>query len=635
LGAKRPQMRNKLHNFIPANYLFSVPAAYLAVGLFFGIFSANNFSPLFQFKSNFVITFIVIISLILINRKSKELSLLAAFIAGFFLQNSWQNSQNFAENIFNDGDKIQISADFYSSPSFRNEKEMSQLATISGSDFRINLILTDTLTNFVIIPGERAKITGVFRKFDTRNTAAPWEYDNIFQDRIKNSIGGIEVISIEKSAKNPLAVELYRYIRRNFENTRYESFYISLMLGDRSFITPNVRAFFRESGLVHFLSISGMHIAIFIFAFSSIVLILPLPLMLRRVIIAVLILGLPLIVGFGPATLRAVIMGIILVLSPLFNRKSNAINSLFFACFLILAIYPMHFFLIGFQYSFSATFGILILSRLLKNAKYPKTAMFLIMPILMFLLTTPVQIYHFGTMTLPSPLFNLFLLPILVFVFQVAFLSLFVYSDKMSQFLLDLCDKILDIVFLTVNEFVLFTGLGENYTSIPPFLFFAVILIIAVLFSFRRQKIIYATYAIFAMITAHLILDLSRKDTIYTISSQNFRMKVLDSSTPKAVILGGAQTRHYYDPKFRRWIETKLNGGFFTRRANPVIITDGSYIPEDFLRNFTHIIMKNTTGEIKFDCENEEQKTRKIAPEEKKRRRVGTVREFNKYTIQR
>ena len=623
-------MHNKSCNFIPADYFFSIPAAYLALGLFGGILTANNFSPLFAVQSNIIVSAIIIVLLLLINKKSKEFSIIAAFLAGFFLQNSWQTSQKIGENIFNDGEKTQIFVEFYSPPNFRSEKEMTQLATISGSDYRINLILTDTLTNFVIIPGERAKITGVFRKFDTKNTAAPWEYDNIFQDRIKNSIGEIEAFSVEKSVKNPVAVKLHHYIRKKFEGTQYNSFYVSLFLGDRSFVTQETRAFFRESGLVHFLSISGMHIAIFIFAFLGLASVLPLPFLLRKVIVAALILCLPLVVGFGPATLRAVIMGNIFLLSPLFNRKNNAINSLFFAMFLILAIYPAHFFLIGFQYSFSATFGILILLKILENRKYKNTAMFFIMPIFMFLLTSPIQIFHFGTLTLSSPICNLFLLPFLAIVCKVAFAALLIgiVAPAGSQLLLNLTDEMLNVLMFTINEFVVFTGLGEDYTSISPFFFIGVILIIMVFFSFRRQKIIFAAYTILAIITVFLISDLLKKDAIYTISSQNFRMKLFDGKNPTAVILGGAQTKLYDNPAFRRWVNTRLNSGFFVTKANPVIITDESYVPTEFLRNYKHIILKNTTGEIKFDCEDDAQKTKIIAPEEKKQRRVGVAKEF-------
>jgi ComEC/Rec2-related protein len=477
----------------------------------------------------------------------------------------------------------------------------------------------------VIIPGERAEITGIFRRFDTKNTAAPWEYDGIFQDRINNAIGEIEVLSIEKTAKNPIAVNLHNYIRQKFANTRYNSLYVSLFLGDRSFVTQDIKSFFKESGLFHFLSVSGMHIAILIIAFSLIVRILPLPFLIRKTIVSVLILALPFIVGFNPATLRAVIMGIIVVVSPIFNRKNNALNSLFTSAFLILAFYPMHIFLIGFQFSFIATFGILILPKILENIKYKKTVLIITLPIFLFLLTMPIQIYHFGTINFASLFCNIFILPILEIVCNAALLSLFIPFETISQFLLFLCDKTLDLTFWLINKFIIFTGFGEQYTNISPLWFIAIILVIFTCSSFKKHRIIYSFFALMFLITALLIFQIFKKDTIYTISSQNFRMKLLSGKNSTAVILGGAQTKLYYNPQFLRWLKTNLSGG--------TIITDESYIPSDFLRQYTHIIMKNTTGEIKFECENERYKTEKILPEEKKQRKIGIEKKFYKTII--
>lgn len=616
-------MHNKSNNFIPANYLFSVPAFYLSTGLLCGILTANLFPPIIHFQANFIITAIIIFTLLVINRKSKKLSVLAAFFAGFFLQNLWQTTQNFAENQFLDEQKLQIYAEFYNPPNYRDEKEMTQQATISGTDSRINLILFDSLTNYTIIPGERAKIIGIFRRFDTENAAAPWEYDGIFQDRINNTIGDVEVLSIEKSVKNPVMVWLHFHINKRFENTRYYSLYTSLFTGDRSFITQDIKSFFQESGLIHFLSVSGMHIAILIVAFSIIVSVLPFPVLIRKVIIALLILCLPLIVGFNPATLRAVIMGVVVVLSPFFNRKSNPLNSLFVASFIILTIYPMHFFLIGFQYSFVATFGILILPKILGNIKFKKTILLFTLPIFLFLLTTPIQIYHFATITWSAPICNLFILPIFEIVCNLSLLALFIPFDFISHFLLNICDKILDFAFLVINKFIIISGLGEQSANISPLWFVAIILIIFTYSAFREHKIIYSFFAVLVLVIAILIFNLLKKDTIFTISSQNFRMKVLScKNNSTAVILGNAQTKLYYNPKFLRFLKTNLNNG--------TIITDESYIPAEFLKNYKHTIIKNTTGEIKFDCEDEKYKTEKIAPEEKKQRRVGTKKIYYK-----
>jgi ComEC/Rec2-related protein len=557
---------------------------------------------------------------------------LSAFIAvfvGLIFQNSWQKSIEAGENYFNDGDFVRISTEFYSPPSFRDDREMTQLATISGCDYRIDLIFTDSLTKSVLIPGEQAQIFGVFRRFDTQNTAAPWEFDDIFQEKIKNTIGEIEVVSIEKHEKMPYISKIYRHIRKVFEASEYNSFYVSLFTGDRSFLTPYIKAFFRESGLVHFLAISGLHIGILIIALSMIVFLLPLPKMARKCIVISAILFLPFLVGFGPATLRAVIMGTLLTVSPIFNRQNNALNSLFVTFFIILSIYPMHVFLIGFQYSFCATLAVLILPKLIGERKYKNEIMFIVLPVFLFLVTTPIQIFHFGTLTSASIIANIIMLPVLTIICQASLISIFVPFDFVSKFILFLCDAALDVLLFSINRFVILSELGENYTQISPFVFILTTVIIVIFCVFRNKyRFIYAAYFILAFIMAFLLFDLCRRDTIYTVSSQNFRMKVYDGKNPTAVILGGAQTKNYYNPAFRRWLKNRLDGG-----KNPTVYTDESYIPQGVFKGYTHIVLKNATGEIRFDIESEEQKTEPIAPNEKKRRKTDVVKKYVKYEV--
>jgi len=610
------------------NFLHSTPAVFLAVGLFFGIITGTQIQ-IFNYPINFAIVAIIIVALILTNRYSRILSAFIAVCIGLILQNSWQASMNFGENYFSDNNLISLSADFYSAPSFRSEKEMTQLATISGSDYRIELIFNANLTQEILISGEQAKISGVFHKLDTKNTAAPWEFDNILQARIKNTIGELEIITIEKSEKMPHIVKIYKYIRKNFENSRYNSLYVSLFTGDRSFLTPYISAFFRESGLVHFLSISGLHIAILVVAVSAIIWILPLPLIARRCIIATSILYLPFLVGFGPATLRAVIMGLLLTISPIFNRKNNTMNSLFVTFFLILAIYPMHLFLIGFQYSFSATFAVLILPKLVGEQKYKNEIMFLAMPIFLFFATTPVQIFHFGTLTSSSIIANITALPVLTIICQAALVSILVPFEFVSNFILFYCDKLLDIILLAINKFVLLSGFSEGYTQISPFILIAITIIIIFLRLFAKRGIIFSIYLIFAFFTAFLLFNLCKKDTVYTIQSQNFRMKVYSGKNSYAVIIGGAQTKNYYNPAFLRWLNNRLSGSLL----KPIIFTDNSYVPQEVLKNYIRIVLKNTTGEIKFEGEQEEQKTAPIAPEEKKQRRIEFVKKYEKREI--
>jgi len=618
----------KLHNFIVLDHLFGVPALYLASGLFLGITLGTRIQ-IFDFKLNTATIITIMISLFLTNKYSKTLSLIIAVFIGIIFQNSWEKSMEIGEKMLPEAAKIKICTEFYSPPKYRGKKEIKQSATISGTDYRINLILNGVLTDSVILPGEKAQIIGVFRKYDKQNSAAPWEYDNIFQEKIKNSIGEIEVISVTKHSAIPPVTALYRHIRKNFAKSRYESLYISIFTGDRSFLTPDINAFFRESGLMHFLAISGLHIAILTVAFSMLVYILPLPKTVRNLAVVVLVLLLPFAAGFNPATIRAVIMGTLLLISPLFNKKNCALNSLFCAMFVILSLYPMHLFLIGFQYSFAAMFAVIILPKIVgATDNFTKTISFAAMPVFLFLATTPIQIYHFGTITWSAPFSNLFLLPLLQVICQIALVSLFIPFCDTPNFLQTISDALLDFLFFAINKYVVWTGLSESQTDISPLVFVAIIMTIIIFRTFKRHKIVYAVYLYLFMATLSLLWCLLKKDSIYTVSSRNFRMKLFDGAYPVVVILGGAQSGDYYNPAFLRWVKTHTDGSLWFAPRKAIFINDGNYVPSSFSKNFNHIVISNASGEMYFDTPQDTIKTSAISPKEKGRGKISFVREY-------
>jgi ComEC/Rec2-related protein len=624
------------HNFIVLDHLFSVPALYLASGLFLGI-TLGTHIQIFDFKLNFATVITIMVSLFLTNRYSKILSLIIAVFIGIIFQNSWEKSMEIGEKAFAEGNKIKIWTEFYSPPRYRDEKEMEQSATISGTDYRINLILKGKLTDSVVLPGEKAQIIGVFRNYDKQNNAAPWEYDKIFQEKIKNSIGEIEVISITKHSAIPPVTALYRHIRKNFAQSRYESLYISIFTGDRSFLTPDINAFFRESGLIHFLAISGLHIAILIIAFSTVFYILPLPKIMRNCAVIVLVLLLPFAAGFNPATIRAVIMGTLLLISPLFNKKNCALNSLFCAMFVILSLYPMHLFLIGFQYSFAAMFAVIILSKIVEGYEHPvypavnnftKIISFAAMPIFLFLATAPIQVYHFGTITWSAPFANLFLLPALQIICQIALVSLFIPLFATPNFLLTISDALLGFLFTVINKYVIWTGLAESQTDISPLVFVAIIMTIIIFRTFKRHKIIYVIYSYLFITTLSLLWALLKKDAIYTVSYRNFRMKLLDGAYPVVVILGGAQTGNYYNPAFLRWVKTHADGSVWSAPRKAIFISDGNYVPSSFSKNFNHIVVLNASGEVYFDTPQDTAETSAISLKEKSRGKTPFKKEY-------
>ena len=142
----------------------------------------------------------------------------------------------------------------------------------------------------------------------------------------------------------------------------------ALMVGDRSDISQAVREDFNRAGVGHLLAISGLHVGIVAtvaFFFFQHVLSNFSVLLWRAwtrkgaAVLALLPICLyGLISGLSPSTQRAVIMISIFLMTFVFEREHDLVNTLALAALAILMIFPPSLFSISFQLSFSAVLSI-------------------------------------------------------------------------------------------------------------------------------------------------------------------------------------------------------------------------------------------------------------------------------------
>jgi len=147
----------------------------------------------------------------------------------------------------------------------------------------------------------------------------------------------------------------------------------ALLLGYRGNIDSGTYRAFRKTGLLHFISLSGMHLGILIGIIWWLCKTAGLMKPARAVICIVAISIFLLIVPPRAPTLRAAIIGFVFCVSFLFRRRSNSINTLSLAAIILLLIRPTHLFEAGWQLSFTAVLGILLFTERVKNFIYEKT----------------------------------------------------------------------------------------------------------------------------------------------------------------------------------------------------------------------------------------------------------------------
>ncbi|MBX4186894.1 MAG: ComEC family competence protein [Candidatus Doudnabacteria bacterium] len=205
------------------------------------------------------------------------------------------------------------------------------------------------------------------------------------------------------------------------------SFLAGLLLGAKKSIPQELSDQFTKTGTSHMVAISGFNITIIAAAIDWLLQWLGLRKRLSFALSVVAIIIFVIMVGGSASAVRAGIMGILLLLSLNVGRLSVAANALAFTAVMMLLHNPQILaFDIGFQLSFAALIGIVYLVPLM--GPY-----FLWLPIFIrkyFLatlaaqiLTLPILLYNFGTLSLVALIPNIIILPIVPLTMLAGFVT--------------------------------------------------------------------------------------------------------------------------------------------------------------------------------------------------------------------
>lgn len=210
----------------------------------------------------------------------------------------------------------------------------------------------------------------------------------------------------------------------------------ALLIGYRSLISDDLSSRFKYIGISHMLAISGLHMALVAgFAFGVFRLLLCLP---QRVSLninvkkAAALLSIPvvifycLIAGMQASTIRAAIMTIVAMGAIMLDRPILSFRTFGYALFLILFFMPEQLYSTGFQLSFLAVLGLILLTYRWEYQsifrKYVLVTFFLMVWLI------PVNFYYFGYVSLLSFLANGLLIPALSFILMPLLLLGFIFA---------------------------------------------------------------------------------------------------------------------------------------------------------------------------------------------------------------
>lgn len=264
------------------------------------------------------------------------------------------------------------------------------------------------------------------------------------------------------------------FIEKSRLDRQTSNFLSAILLGDRSFLNPDLRDLFADAGISHILALSGMHVAII----AGILMWILFPMNLfgyyrqRLLVTTVLLFAYTFITGWAPSTVRATIMVTAMMICIFMERKKSAWNALLLATFCILVFSPTALRDAGLQLSFICVASLIFFANQLNPLEHHdhpvlyKCASAILTTLTATLATWGIVAAYFGripVMFLPA---NLIILPILpvYLVIAIIYLSLLAMGIRIS-----FIGSLLDHSFEYMKRFVGFlTDSGESSISYTP-----------------------------------------------------------------------------------------------------------------------------------------------------------------------
>ncbi|WP_066636418.1 DNA internalization-related competence protein ComEC/Rec2 [Desulfolucanica intricata] len=237
-----------------------------------------------------------------------------------------------------------------------------------------------------------------------------------------NSDQGINYIGIGKI--NPV-INLALTVKNNLLNVTektlsedHAALVKGILFGNCGQIKSGITEAFQQTGLIHVLSVSGLHVGIVLGGVLVLLRGFNLAQRLTLPVAGSVLVLYTIMTGLSPPALRATIMALILLLAHHLGRRRDWPTALALAALVILIYQPLNLYNPGVQLSFAATWGILYLNPRLTNIFQEKLkikklwAQVFAVPLAAQLTTMPLVAWHFNIISPVALIANIIVVPL-------------------------------------------------------------------------------------------------------------------------------------------------------------------------------------------------------------------------------
>ena len=288
------------------------------------------------------------------------------------------------------------------------------------------------------------------------------------------------------SGMTPMQQRIALYLKSKMGDNSQSAILTAFVTGSKESIGKSTKETFRSSGAAHLLALSGLHVGILFMILNRITALFSLTLAARRMRVLVVVgctAAFLTITGFIPSLARAIIMAAICSIAKVWGYRIARAETLVITAFLLICYNPQVVASIGFQLSFAAMAGIMLimptLSESLKRVMErwrgrgmasrticwcaERIAAPLLLTISCQITTLPLCLYYFQSFSNYYLITNLIAIPVvaitlymLTAALAIDALALFIQSDlltSLSVFVWESIKYILLLLESTLKEF--------------------------------------------------------------------------------------------------------------------------------------------------------------------------------------
>jgi competence protein ComEC len=340
-----------------------------------------------------------------------------------------------------------------------------------------------------------------------------WLFRNEITHQLYVARGTWTLLPTKKSNQylQVLQQKISKRLQQNITGKQEKAVAAALLIGYKQDIDSDLMKAYSNTGVIHVIAISGLHLGLIYGLLLSIFSWVPNSTIKKwtaPLIILLVLWGFALLTGAGPSIVRAAVMFSFIIIASIVKQNSSILNTLAASAFFLLLLHPFYLWDIGFQLSYAAVLSIVLYQKYIFDSLYFKykwiqacwqlNALTLSAQIL----TLPLVVYHFHQFPNYFLLSNFIVVPLSSIILYGCLLLLpfgtIAYLGKAVSVVTSLLISSMNWIIQKMNALPFATTPNLHINTAEVLLFF--IIIVSVTLFIQTQKNKWCFYGLTALL---------------------------------------------------------------------------------------------------------------------------------------